>query len=84
MDVVTDPCYRRAMNSDMVLCSSTGPDNTMASDSSAGLSHQAVPCCLHVSRPTSLLENKLLPLPFLSHLSTTYLLIIMLHALNNS
>lgn len=39
-DMDTDPCCRRAMESDMTLSGSTSPDITMTSGGSEGLSHQ--------------------------------------------
>lgn len=84
MDTVMDPCYKRATNSAMVLCISTGqirPRPLMA----VQVSHIRLFLAAFMSTVASLFtENKLPPLPFLSHLSTSYFLIIVLHALNNA
>jgi hypothetical protein len=57
----------------MTLSGSIGWDFTMTSGGRVGYSHQAVPFHPEVSRPTSLHSVLLL---FLSHISTSYFLII--------
>ena len=76
-DVVTDPSYSRIMTAAKVLITPWTPIAVQASLIRPFLAVFTSPV------PPLFTENKLLPLPFLSHLSTKYLLIIMLHALNN-
>lgn len=77
----TSTQYRfcRAMNPDMTLSSRMGWDNTVASVVTAGYSHHAGPHHPHISKSPFLYSTQtiLLLLFFLSHLSATYLLIVM-------
>lgn len=71
MDISTDPDCSRNVNPDIVLGNGMGQD-------SRDLSHQAVLHCHIVSPVLPLFTvHKVIPLPFLSCLSATYLLMVM-------
>ena len=62
-----------ATDPDMALSNSTGWDFTIASGGRAGYPQEAIPFYPHVSTSTSLHNVQTFLLLFLSHLSTTYL-----------
>lgn len=64
----------RAMDPDMALGGRTGSNITMASDGNSGLSHQAAPHHHRFSSSVFAHSTQTAPLQLLSHLSTTYLL----------
>lgn len=61
------------MTPDMTLGGSKGQDFTMASDSTAGYSNQAIPLQAHVSSSASLHNSQTILLLFLPHFYTMYL-----------
>lgn len=76
--VVTDTCCCRAKDPDIALGGSTGQDLTMPLGGTTNYSHWAVSHYCQVSSSASFHCAYILLLPSLIHLSTTYLLILMM------
>jgi hypothetical protein len=73
--VVTDPCCHRAIDPDVATGGNTGQNPTMALGGITCYSHHAVPHYRPVSTSASLHCAHILLFLFLSHFSTTYLLL---------